>query len=255
MRCKRTSPRKAGAILDYCETAGCRRKFLLTYFGEDYPGERCGGCDRCEAPVTVFDGTPVALAIIACIREVGERFGASYVADVLSGAKTARIRENGHDRIPAYGSGGGYTRDQWLLFIQELVRTGFITSTGGRYPVLTLNDRSRAVIAGGLFVPLTEPRPEGVVAAEVDDDYDEALFARLRRLRKIVADLEHVPPFVVFHDKSLKEMAKHRPRTGAELLRIYGVSEGKLQRYGRRFLDAIDKHCTEEGTGPGRRSG
>ena len=247
--------RKAGAILDYCETAGCRRKFLLTYFGEDYPGERCGGCDRCETPVTVFDGTPVALAAIACIREVGERFGASYVADVLSGAKTARIRENGHDRIPAYGSGGGYTRDQWLLFIQELVRTGFITSTGGRYPVLTLNDRSRAVIAGGLFVPLTEPRPEGVVAAEVDDDYDEALFARLRRLRKIVADLEHVPPFVVFHDKSLKEMAKHHPRTGAELLRIYGVSEGKLQRYGRRFLDAIDKHCTEEGTGPGRRSG
>ncbi|WP_292491780.1 HRDC domain-containing protein [Methanoculleus sp. 10] len=104
-------------------------------------------------------------------------------------------------------------------------------------------------------MPLTEPRPEGVVAAEADDDYDEALFARLRRLRKIVADLEHVPPFVVFHDKSLKEMAKHRPRTGAELLRIYGVSEGKLQRYGRRFLDAIDKHCTEEGPGRGAGGG
>ena len=247
--------RKAGAMLDYCETAGCRRKFLLTYFGEAYPEERCGGCDRCETPVKVFDGTEAASAVIACIGEVGERFGASYVADVLTGANVARIRENGHDALPAYNTGGGYTRDQWLLFIQELVRKGFITSTGGRYPVLTLNERSRAVLAGDLPVPLTEPGPEGVVAVEAGEDYDEALFLRLRRLRKIVADLERVPPFVVFHDRSLKEMAKCYPRTGVALLEIYGVSEGKLQRYGRRFLDAIDKHCVEEGIGPGRRSG
>ena len=247
--------RKAGAMLDYCETAGCRRKFLLTYFGEAYPEERCGGCDRCETPVKVFDGTEAASAVITCIGEVGERFGASYVADVLTGAKVARIRENGHDALPAYNTGGGYTRDQWLLFIQELVRKGFITSTGGRYPVLTLNERSRAVLAGDLPVPLTEPGPEGVVAVEAGEDYDEALFLRLRRLRKIVADLERVPPFVVFHDRSLKEMAKCYPRTGVALLDIYGVSEGKLQRYGRRFLDAIDKHCVEEGIGPGRRSG
>ena len=247
--------RKAGAMLDYCETAGCRRKFLLTYFGEAYPEERCGGCDRCETPVKVFDGTEAASAVITCIGEVGERFGASYVADVLTGAKVARIRENGHDALPAYNTGVGYTRDQWLLFIQELVRKGFITSTGGRYPVLTLNERSRAVLAGDLPVPLTEPGPEGVVAVEAGEDYDEALFLRLRRLRKIVADLERVPPFVVFHDRSLKEMAKCYPRTGVALLEIYGVSEGKLQRYGRRFLDAIDKHCVEEGIGPGRRSG
>jgi ATP-dependent DNA helicase RecQ len=247
--------RKAGAMLDYCETAGCRRKFLLTYFGEAYPEERCGGCDRCETPVKVFDGTEVASTVITCIGEVGERFGASYVADVLTGANVARIRENRHDALPAYNTGGGYTRDQWLLFIQELVRKGFITSTGGRYPVLTLNERSRAVLAGDLPVPLTEPGPEGVVAVEAGEDYDEALFLRLRRLRKIVADLERVPPFVVFHDRSLKEMAKCYPRTGVALLEIYGVSEGKLQRYGRRFLDAIDKHCVEEGIGPGRRSG
>ncbi len=247
--------RKAGAMLDYCETTGCRRKFLLTYFGEAYPEERCGGCDRCETPVKVFDGTEAASAVITCIGEVGERFGASYVADVLTGAKVARIRENGHDALPAYNTGVGYTRDQWLLFIQELVRKGFITSTGGRYPVLTLNNRSREVLAGDLLVPLTEPGPEGVVAVEAGEDYDEALFLRLRRLRKIVADLERVPPFVVFHDRSLKEMAKCYPRTGVALLEIYGVSEGKLQRYGRRFLDAIDKHCVEEGIGPGRRSG
>ncbi|PKL61844.1 MAG: DNA helicase RecQ [Methanomicrobiales archaeon HGW-Methanomicrobiales-2] len=246
--------RKAGAMLDYCETTGCRRKFLLAYFGETYPDERCGGCDRCETPVKVFDGTPVASTIIACIHEVGERFGAAYIADVLSGSKSARIRENGHDALHAYGS-GGYTRDQWLLFIQELVMKGFITSTGGRYPVLMLNDRSRAVVAGDLPVPLTEPRPEGVIAPEVEDDYDETLFLRLRQLRKVVADLEHVPPFVVFHDRSLKEMAKCYPGTGVALLQVYGVSEGKLQRYGRRFLDAIDKHCAAQGIGPERRSG
>lgn len=247
--------RKAGAMLDYCETTGCRRKFLLTYFGEAYPEERCGGCDRCETPVKVFDGTDAASAVISCIRQTGERFGASYVVDVLTGSKSARIRENGHDALPAYNSGGGYTRDQWLLFIQEMVRKGFVTSTGGRYPVLTLNDRSRAVLAGNLPVPLTEPEPAGVVAAEAEDDYDDVLFARLRQLRKIVADLEKVPPFVVFHDRSLKEMAKYYPRTGVAFLQIYGVSEGKLRRYGRRFLDAIDKHCAAQGIGPEHRRG
>lgn len=245
--------RKAGAMLDYCETTGCRRKFLLAYFGESYPGERCGACDRCETPVKVFDGTEVASAVISCIRGTGERFGASYVADVLAGSKSARIRENGHDKLPAYGS--GYTRDQWLLFIQEMVGKRFISSTGGRYPVLVLNGRSREVLAGNLPVPLTEPRPEGVIAPETGDDYDEALFLRLRRLRKVVADLDRVPPFVVFHDRSLKEMAKIYPGTGVALLRVYGVSEAKLKRYGRRFLDAIDKHCAEQGIGPERRSG
>jgi len=247
--------RKAGAVLDYCETTGCRRKFLLAYFGETYPEKQCGGCDRCETPVKVFDGTEAASAIITCIRAVGERFGASYIADVLTGSRAARIRENGHDTLPAHGSGKGYTRDQWLLFIQEMVMQGFIASTGGRYPVLVSNDRSRAVLAGDLPVPLTQPRPEGIVAAEVEEDYDEALFLRLRQLRKVVADLEHVPPFVVFHDRSLKEMAKRYPGTGVALLQVYGVSEGKLKRYGRRFLDAIDKHCIAQGIGPERRSG
>ncbi|MDV4343641.1 DNA helicase RecQ [Methanoculleus sp. YWC-01] len=245
--------RKAGAMLDYCETPGCRRKFLLAYFGEAYPDERCGACDRCETPVKVFDGTEAASAVIACIRETGERFGASYVADVLAGSTSARVRENGHGRLAAHGF--GYTRDQWLLFIQEMVGKGFIASTGGRYPVLVSNGRSREVLAGALVVPLTEPRPEGVVASEPADDYDEALFLRLRRLRKVVADLDRVPPFVVFHDRSLKEMATFYPATGVALLRIYGVSEGKLQRYGRRFLDAIDRHCAEQGIGPERRSG
>jgi ATP-dependent DNA helicase RecQ len=247
--------RKAGAMLDYCETTGCRRKFLLDYFGEAYPEERCGGCDRCETPMKVFDGTPAASTVITGIRQTGERFGAAYIADLLTGAKTARIRENRHGALPAYGSGGGYTRDQWLLFIQEMVRKGFITSTGGCYPVLTLNDRSRAVMGGSLAVPLTEPRAEGVIAAEAEEDYDKVLFARLRQLRKVLADLEHVPPFVILHDRSLREMATCYPTTGVEFLRIYGVSEAKLQRYGRRFLDAIDKHCTEQEIGPERRRG
>jgi len=248
--------RKAGAMLDYCETTGCRRKFLLAYFGEPYPGERCGACDCCcETETRVFDGTDAASAVITCIRETGERFGASYIADVLTGSRSSKIRENGHDRLPVYSSGRGYTRDQWLLFIQEMVRKGFIRSTGGRYPTLVLNDRSREVLAGAVPVPFAEPHPEGIVAARAGDDHNEELFLRLRRLRKVVADLDHVPPFVVFHDRSLKEMATSYPVTSAAFLRIYGVSEAKLERYGRRFLDAIDKHCAEHGIGPERRSG
>jgi ATP-dependent DNA helicase RecQ len=108
---------------------------------------------------------------------------------------------------------------------------------------------------GRVAVPLTEPRREGVVATETEEDYDKVLFTRLRQLRKVLADLEHVPPFVILHDRSLREMATCYPATGVELLRIYGVSEAKLQRYGRRFLDAIDKHCTEQGIGQERRRG
>ncbi|NLB00260.1 MAG: DNA helicase RecQ [Methanomicrobiales archaeon] len=246
--------RKAGTMLDYCETTGCRRKFLLAYFGEPYPEERCGACDRCETETRVFDGTDAASAIITCIRETGERFGASYIADVLTGSRSAKIRENRHDRLPVYGSGRSYTRDQWLLFIQEMVRKGVITSTGGRYPTLVLNGRSREVLAGTVPVPLAEPHPEGIVSVQAGDDHDEELFLRLRRLRKVVADLDHVPPFVVFHDRSLKEMAASYPATSAAFLRTYGVSEAKLERYGRRFLDAIDKHCAEHGIGPEQRN-
>jgi ATP-dependent DNA helicase RecQ len=241
--------RKAGKMLDYCESTGCRRKFLLAYFGEAYPEAQCGACDRCETPMKVFDGTGPARAIISCVQEVGERFGAAYVADVITGSKNARIRENGHDRIPSYGSGGGYSRDQWLLFIQDMVRRGLIDSSGGRYPMLAVTDRGRAAVREDVPVPLTEPKPEGVVRQETLEEYDEELFFKLRQVRKMVADLDKVPPFVVFHDRSLKEMARRYPRTGVELLRIHGVSEGKLTRYGQRFIGVIEKHCIEKGIG------
>ncbi len=239
--------RKAGKMLDYCETTECRRKFLLGYFGEAYPEERCGNCDRCEKPVQDFDGTEASKTIIECIRQTGERFGASYVADVICGSKSARIIENGHDALPAYGSGAGYTRDQWQTFLQEMVRKGIVTSTGGRYPVLTLNGTSRKVLGGKTAVPLTEPREEGIAGGE--KAHDAELFFKLRQLRKMLADLERVPPYVVFQDKSLREMAASHPRTDAEFLKIYGVSEGKLQRYGQKFLDAIEKHAAGKGIG------
>jgi ATP-dependent DNA helicase RecQ len=246
---KEVAYRKIGRMLDYCETTECRRKFLLRYFGEIYREERCGACDRCETPPTSFDGTEAAGTILACIRQTGERFGASYIADVICGSQSARIRENGHDTIPAYGSGTGYTRDQWLRFLQEMVRNGIVTSTGGRYPVLTLNETSRRVIRGEHPVPLAKPKEEGIVPTGDEEAYDAELFFKLRQLRKMLADLERVSPFVVFQDRSLREMAAHYPRTDAEFLRVYGVSEGKLKRYGQKFIRTIDRHCTEKGSG------
>lgn len=237
--------RKAGKMLDYCESTECRRKFLLRYFGETYPAERCGTCDRCETPAEVFDATEAGKTIIECIRQTGERFGASYIADVLCGSKSGRIIANGHDAIPAYGSGGGYTRDQWQTVLQEMVRKGVVTSTGGRYPVITLNETSRSVLSGKKPIKIAGSPPEETDSA--GEEYDSRLFFKLRQLRKMVADLERVPPYVIFQDKSLREMAARRPRTERAFLTVYGVSEGKLQRYGKQFIRAIDRYCTEKG--------
>ncbi len=248
---KEVAYRKIGRMLDYCETTECRRKFLLRYFGEAYREERCGACDRCETPSASFDGTEAAQTILACIRQTGERFGASYIADVICGSESGRVRENGHDAIPAHGSGTGYTRDQWLRFLQEMVRKGVVTSTGGRYPVLTLNETSRRVIRGEHPVPLAKPQEDGIVPTEDAKVYDAELFFKLRQLRKMLADLERVSPFVVFQDRSLREMAALYPRTDAEFLKVYGVSEGKLARYGQKFIRTIDRHCAEKGIARG----
>jgi len=154
---------KIGKVLEYGETTGCRRKYLLEYFGERYPADSCGNCDCCEKPGKVFDGTEAARVILAAVRECGERFEPSYIADVIAGTKSTRVVVNGHDTGPAFSSGKGYTRDQWLLFMQEMVRRGCMDSSGGRRPVLALNEKSAAVLAGKMAVPLPEPKPEGIV--------------------------------------------------------------------------------------------
>ena len=150
----RVALRKLGEMAAFCEAGGCRRKFLLGYFGQEYPGESCGSCDRCEDGQGLFDGTEVAASIIACVQQLPAGSGAGLVADVLAGAQTAEIRKGGLDLLPAYGTGRSYRRNQYRAWVGELVRSGVLGREGGRGTGITLTEESAAVSAGKLRVML-----------------------------------------------------------------------------------------------------
>ena len=152
----RTALRKLGEMAAFCESGSCRRKFLLAYFGEEYAQESCGSCDRCEAGRELFDGTDIAASIIACAQQLPAGSGAGLIADVLAGSRNADIRKEGFDLLPAYGTGGSYSRKQYRAWVGELVRSG-VLGREGRGAGITLTEKSAAVAAGGLRVMLSAP--------------------------------------------------------------------------------------------------
>jgi len=240
---KRVARRKMAEMIEFCESGSCRVRMLLRYFGEELSSESCGTCDNCLEPRRTFDGTEIARTVIACVSQLGAPFGAGYLADVLRGAKSAKIRERGHTTIPAYGSGRGRTRNQWTDYIGELVRKGYLSVEGDRYPVIVLNAQSRAVAEGRMEVVLSERRE--VPAAQrgsAGEGCDAALFARLKDLRSDLSREEGVAPFMIFSDATLREMAAVLPRTREDLLAIRGIGAHKLGNYGDAFLAAIVEH-------------
>lgn len=246
---RQVAGRKLREIAQYCDTSVCRRRILLKYFGEDYPRERCGNCDNCLDPKSAIDGTIIAQKVLSCVSRVGERYGAMYVTDILRGSHNQRIIRNGHASLPTFGVGKEYPQVQWLAFIRELVQLGCLESRGDTYPVLALNARSREILRGNSPVSLTAApvRPIAEVTAPADLDYDGELFETLRELRKAIADEENVPPYVIVHDQTLRGIAMHYPRTPADLLRINGIGEAKLRKYGHRLLREVELHCREKG--------
>lgn len=253
-RRSRQAQRKLQEMIDYCESPLCRRRHLLGYFGEDYPGANCAGCDNCLEPKEFIDGTQYAAAIIRCVQQLPGSYGAALVADVLTGAKGGRVRDLGLDRLPAYNSGGKHSREQYRAWIRELVRAGLLVSDGGEYPVIRLTAAGRAFPAANTRVMLSAPegrparkaRPQ---AATGMTPGEEAVFSRLRTLRKSLADLENVPPYVVFPDRSLQEMARTLPRDLGAFAEISGVGEFKVKKYGPVFVAAIRKFSEEEPDG------
>jgi len=245
---KRIEIHKLNAMVGYAEPLTCRRRALLGYFGEDL-SEDCGNCDICLNPPERYDATEDAQKALSCVFRIGQRFGQKYgmghVIDVLRGSENQRIKSLGHDKLSTYGIGAARSRDAWSALIRQLVHLGYLRQDVANYSVLELTETARQLLRGEVELVLPKPRikakpvkkPSRKRAGELD--YDEGLFQALRELRKRIADEESVPPYIIFGDAALAEMAAYRPTDQAALLRINGVGQRKLERYGEDFISAI----------------
>lgn len=236
---------KLNAMVSYGEALTCRRRALLSYFG-DLRDHDCGNCDICTDPPQRFDATKQAQKALSCVYRVGERFGVRHVIDVLRGAKNQRMAELRHHELSTYGIGADLSAVEWENVFRQLIHLGYIVQDFTRYGVLGLSAAARPVLKGETEVILGLPRavikPEGKTKKRrgTVDGQHQALFDRLRTLRKRIADTANVPPFVVFSDATLLEMASSKPRDERELLAVTGVGTHKLNKYGAAFLVLIN---------------
>jgi ATP-dependent DNA helicase RecQ len=232
-------------MVHYAEGAECRRSSLLEYFGETFPHENCGACDNCLSPRETFDGTLAAQKFLSCIYRIIEhgRFsvGLNHVVEVLTGADTEKVRNWGHAQLSTYGIGKEHSRPEWGAIGRELVRLGYVKQDAARFNVLELTAEGRGVLKERKPVQLTKPMkaPERREHAIGEITCDEALFERLRGLRKRLADERSVPPYIIFSDVALRQMARNYPSNEREFTRISGVGERKLAEFGKTFMGEI----------------
>ncbi len=236
---------KLNAMGAFAEAQTCRRLVLLNYFGEGRQ-EPCGNCDICLDPPRQYDGLMDAQKALSAIYRVGQRFGMGYVVEVLRGANNQRIRELGHDKLKIYGEGRDHTTEHWVSVIRQLIHLGVVTQNIAQHSALQLTEAARPFLRAEVPLQLAVPR---VVAIKTRNNpkvfggnYDRKLFAKLRKLRKAIADEENIPPYVVFNDATLIEMAEQTPITASEMLSVNGVGMRKLERFGKEFMALIRSH-------------
>jgi ATP-dependent DNA helicase RecQ len=238
---------KLNAMVAYAEALTCRRRALLAYFG-DLREHDCDACDICNDPPVRFDASEAARKALSCVYRVGERFGARHVIDVLRGAKGQRILDLHHDQLSTYGIGADLSAVEWENIIRQLIHLGYLAQDFTRFGALGLSETARPVLRGETPVILGKPRAIARTEEKArrrgpaGEGAHRALFEELRAERKKIADAAAVPPFVVFSDATLVEMAQAKPRDERELLSITGVGEHKLRKYGARFLAVINDY-------------
>lgn len=241
---------KLNALLGLCETTACRRKVMLSYFGEDLP-DRCGNCDTCLKPVEDWDGTLSAKKALFCAYQTEQRFGAVYLADVLTGSNNKRISQFGHDKLKAFGGGKELKAKEWLSVFRQLIAMGLL-SVDMEYGSLKLTAASRSVMKGKREVRLRkDPKPEKQKKKNIKrtgSTQGNLLFEELREVRLGIAKEADVPAYVIFHDSSLREMADICPITTEEFAGIIGVGKYKLEKYAEIFVKAIRRFCQENKT-------
>ena len=242
---KRIERRKLEALLAVCETVSCRRQALLKHFGEDHPGN-CGGCDACLDPADTWDGTESAIKLLAAIYRTGQRFGAGHIIDVLVGKETEKVLMNGHHNQPVFGKGDEFTPKAWQSVIRQLTAQGLIVVDTAGFGSLRLGEGAREVFRHERKVILRKDQPRKAEetkralskAVELPEPA-ASLFELLRAERSKLAKSQGVPPYVIFHDSTLRAMAVARPASLSEMDELPGMGSSKLERYGRAFLDII----------------
>jgi ATP-dependent DNA helicase RecQ len=223
----------------------CRRKFLLNYFSEDSI-EDCGHCDNCNTEFERFDGTIIAQKALSAVYRTGGRFGLSYLIDFLRGSQAKTIRDE-HKNLKTYGVGSDISKNNWFDYFNDLIAQGLLAQTEGQYPVIVLTEKSRDVLRGNqtveLFKVTVKEDKKASLVSSVSHDYFKDLFEDLKRVRSRFARQENVPPYVIFSDATLVEMATFLPQNETEMRRISGVGDLKLQKYAADFLAEIKSYC------------
>jgi len=241
---KRVSHHRLESMLGLCESTACRRRTLLDYFGEA-TGERCGNCDNCLDAIKTWDGTDAARKAISCVFRTGQRFGVTYVVSVLRGERNERVEANGHDRLSTFGIGVEHGAGAWRSIFRQLIARGYLENDLDGYGSLRLTERCRSLLRGEEVITFREERPrrQAQKAASARDwdggSYDGHLFEELRAMRSRLAKEQGVPPYVIFHDATLKELAARTPSSVADMAGIQGIGKRKLELYGTVVLETI----------------
>jgi ATP-dependent DNA helicase RecQ len=232
--------RKLEQMAQFGTLATCRRKFLLSYFGEEAP-LMCGNCDVCLSEVERYDGTVQAQKVLSAVSRLGERFGTNYIIDFLRGSKGSRIPED-HRQLKTYGIGSDTAKETWSRIIQELVELGYLIKTSGQYPVLQLSSKSQGVLKGEESVILTTiKKPLEVQEEKVA--YERDLFQSLKEKRMSFALAENVPAYIILSDATLIELATYLPMEKSDFAKISGFGQMKMEKYAESFCDLINDYC------------
>jgi len=246
---KRAEQHRLNAMLGLCEITTCRRQSLLNYFGDALPGP-CGNCDTCLEPVDTWDGTEAARMALSAVYRTGQRFGVNHLIDVLRGADNDKIFQFDHHHLPTYGVGKDLDNNQWRSVFRQLVARGYLSVDLERFGALRLEEQCRLLLRGEQQIQLRRDAKRKAAKRQtktaLPTDIDVALWEALRDRRRELAEEQGVPPYVIFHDRTLQEMCTSLPQNLAQFGRITGVGERKLDKYGDTFLQVINGHLQDE---------
>jgi len=248
---RRVAVQHLDAIVRYAEDEiNCRRKPLLAYFGETYPEPNCKNCDNCNAEAPVLaDITIPSQKFLSCVKRTGERFGAAHVVDVLLGSQNEKVLKYEHDKLSTHGIGRELNQKQWMHLSRQLVQLGYLKQDG-EFRLLSVTPRGLEVLRDRtpIMGQLQEVEERASKKANKNElEYNHALFAILRAKRKELADEAGLPPYVVFSDKTLVEMAAYYPQSLESMLTISGIGQVKLQQYGEMFVELVRSYCAAHG--------
>jgi len=233
------------AMTGFVDSQTCRRQVVLNYFAE-YTEQGCGNCDICLDPPSQFDGTQAAQKVLSCVFRIKQQGDIGHVIDVLRGQPSLKVMTMAHNKVSTFAIGQDKTPGYWFSIIGQLIHLGFLQQNIEQQSVLVLTEAARSVLKASEPLMLASPRLQKASYwqhKKQDNQYDRRLFTKLRTLRKEIADIEDIAPYIVFNDATLSELARIKPKTPEEFLEINGIGDTKLLRYGESFLQLIQQHA------------